>query len=948
MLFVINNSGVPSVAPFVQIPVSATPNPALAPTVTTPANQSGPEGTAVSLQIVASDPNGDTLGYGATALPPGLSINPSTGLITGTPTTPGNYNVVVAASDGVNSGNASFNWLITAVDPLVLEPLPVPAPQVSGGTVNFTASVSSAINPQYRWFFDDGTPETEWSSSPTISHVFAAPGVYYVTLTVTDSRGVQQFSTVAVTVHFPLTANRPVASGNLARTPGSGGRLWVVNQDNNSVSVFATASNTRLAEIPVQTAPRALAVAPDGTVWVTNKQTASISVLDPVALTVTHTLPLPRGSQPFGIVFSPTDGSGFIALEGLGKVLRLDPVTRQVTGEVGVGAHPRHLSITGDGSTLYVSRFITPPLPGENTADVQPGTAGAEVVPVATAGLAVSPAITLQHSFVSDEENRGSGVPNYLGPAVISPDGTQAFVPSKQDNIRRGMLRNGLPLNFQNTVRAVTSRIALGSGTEDLARRVDHDNASLASATAFDPYGVYAFTALETSREVAVTLAHTGWQVLRLDVGHAPQGVLVSPDGSRLYVSNFMDRTVDVFDLNPLLDNGTASVPHVATLSSITAELLPPTVLLGKQLFYDARDTRLAQDRYMSCAVCHNDGGHDGRTWDLTGFGEGLRNTISLRGRAAGQGLLHWSSNFDELQDFEGQIRTLSGGTGLMSNADFNFGTRSTTLGDPKAGVSADLDALAAYVASLNSFTVSPHRAPDGALTAAGEAGRTVFANLDCASCHGGAPFTNSGPLMLADVGTLTPASGNRLHGPLNGIDVPTLRDVWETGPYLHDGSAATLTEAVTRHSGISVPAGDLPNLVSFLEQIGGDEAEAPVADADTDGVVDSLDNCPVTANATQDDGDSDGAGDACDNCTTVANADQLDTNGDGYGNRCDADFNNNGIVDSQDGALLRAAFGLSTFPERDLNGNGVVDSQDGALLRARFGQAPGPSAGVP
>ena len=57
-------------------------------------------------------------------------------------------------------------------------------------------------------------------------------------------------------------------------------------------------------------------------------------------------------------------------------------------------------------------------------------------------------------------------------------------------------------------------------------------------------------------------------------------------------------------------------------------------MLHGKQLFYDARDTRLARDRYMSCATCHNDGGSDGRVWDLTGFGEGLRNTISLRGRA--------------------------------------------------------------------------------------------------------------------------------------------------------------------------------------------------------------------------------------------------------------------------------------------------------------------------
>ncbi len=92
-------------------------------------------------------------------------------------------------------------------------------------------------------------------------------------------------------------------------------------------------------------------------------------------------------------------------------------------------------------------------------------------------------------------------------------------------------------------------------------------------------------------------------------------------------------------------------------------------MLQGKQLFYDARDTRLARDRYISCASCHNDGGHDGRVWDLTGFGEGLRNTISLRGRAGAEGFLHWSNNFDEVQDFEGQIRNLSGGSGLMTDS---------------------------------------------------------------------------------------------------------------------------------------------------------------------------------------------------------------------------------------------------------------------------------------
>ncbi len=955
ILFALNASGVPSVGKMVQIPVAAAPNPAVTPTITPPGDRSNPEGTPVSLQVVATDPNLDDLGYGATGLPDGLTIDPLTGLISGTPTTPASYNVVVAVSDGVNSATSGFVWEIIAVEPLVLEPLPLQAPRLNGSTATFDAVVSSAINPQFRWFFDDGTPLTEWSTEPTIEHIFTGPGVFYVTLTVTDDRGVQQLSTTAVTVHFPLTPNRPAASGNLAYSGlgGAGSRLWVVNQDNNSVSVFDAVTNARLAEIPVGLAPRAVAIAPDGSVWVTNKQSASISIIDPNTLAVAASITLPRGSQPYGLAFSPVGGAGYVVLEGLGKLLTLDTNLRAVTAEeLNVGADPRHLSITDDGSSIYVSRFITPPLAGEHTATVQPGTAGGEVVQVSTAGLAYVKTITLQHSSRPDTASQGSGVPNYLGAAVISPDGTQAFVPSKQDNIQRGVLRNAVNLDFQNTVRAITSRVILGTGTEDFTRRMDHDNAGLTSAVAFGKLGVYRFMALETSREVVIAGAHNIWQVMRLDVGRAPQGLLVSPDGLRLYVNNFMDRTVDVFDLSSLVLAGTPSVPHLATLPTITTEALPATVLLGKQLFYDARDPRLALDRYLSCASCHNDGGYDGRVWDLTGFGEGLRSTISLRGRAAGQGYLHWSDNFDEVQDFEGQIRALSAGTGLMSNAAFNAGTRSQPLGDLKAGQSTDLDALAAYVASLNSFAPSPLRNGDGTLTSDAQEGRTVFADLNCAACHGGAEFTLSGAGNLENIGTLTSASGQRLGDTLTGIDIPTLRDVWATAPYLHDGSAPTLAAAIQAHSGTFVPAPDLPKLVAYVEQIGGDEGPAPVADLDTDGVLDSLDNCPDIANADQADSDGDGAGNVCDNCSSLPNANQCDSDGDSFGNRCDGDLNNNDVTNSQDYVILRSNLGgastAPTYNVADLNCNGSVNSQDYVLFRGLSGSPPGPSGLVP
>ena len=159
--------------------------------------------------------------------------------------------------------------------------------------------------------------------------------------------------------------------------------------------------------------------------------------------------------------------------------------------------------------------------------------------------------------------------------------------------------------------------------------------------------------------------------------------------------------------------------------------------------------------------------------WDFSDRGEGLRNTPSLLGRGGlAQGPLHWSANFDELQDFEGDIRAHFGGAGLMSDED--FADHAAPLGPPKAGLSPELDALATYLTSLTTPMRSPHRQANGALSEAAKRGRALFESpsLGCVSCHSGEQFSDSGwksPAVpvLHDVGTLSessPGDGWALH----------------------------------------------------------------------------------------------------------------------------------------------------------------------------------------
>jgi hypothetical protein len=58
--------------------------------------------------------------------------------------------------------------------------------------------------------------------------------------------------------------------------------------------------------------------------------------------------------------------------------------------------------------------------------------------------------------------------------------------------------------------------------------------------------------------------------------------------------------------------------------------------------------------------------------------------------------------------------------------------------------------------------------------------------------------------------------------------------------------------------------------------------------DADGDGVLDQLDNCPNAPNADQSDVDADGHGDVCDNCPVVFNPDQSDMDNNGIGDACE------------------------------------------------------------
>ncbi|WP_318258739.1 putative Ig domain-containing protein [Geobacter anodireducens] len=164
-----------------------------APVVTMPADQSTPEGTAVNLQIQASDADNNTLAYSATGLPPGLSINSSSGVITGTLgyTAAGIYSVRVMVGDGITSSSVSFSWTVTDVNraPGVIDP--ANRTNVEGTVVNLTVAATDPDGDALT-YSATGLPAglainaSTGAITGTIDYSAAAGSPYTVTVTATD------------------------------------------------------------------------------------------------------------------------------------------------------------------------------------------------------------------------------------------------------------------------------------------------------------------------------------------------------------------------------------------------------------------------------------------------------------------------------------------------------------------------------------------------------------------------------------------------------------------------------------------------------------------------------------------------------------------------------------------------------------------------------------------
>jgi hypothetical protein len=180
--------------------------------LTAPADQNNNEGDSVSLQMTATDSLNNTLTYSAVGLPSGLSINSTTGLITGTiasgDASGGPFSTTVTASDGTYSSTATFNWNVTDKTALTMT-APGTQTNVSADSVFVPVSASDPDGDALTYSatnLPDGLSIDPVSGiiSGIVADDAATPTPYQVTVTASDGNG------QTISQNFNWIVNSPV------------------------------------------------------------------------------------------------------------------------------------------------------------------------------------------------------------------------------------------------------------------------------------------------------------------------------------------------------------------------------------------------------------------------------------------------------------------------------------------------------------------------------------------------------------------------------------------------------------------------------------------------------------------------------------------------------------------------------------------------------------------
>lgn len=625
----------------------------------------------------------------------------------------------------------------------------------------------------------------------------------------------------ALSTLFLLAGCAPAAQGNGSRSSGSlalstdDSILYAVDSDNGVLAVIPLADPQAMTKVAVGKNPMRVIVGPDDTVYVANRGSNSVSVLRKGAKEVSATLP--TALEPTGLALS-ADGRQLLVTANTahdtaahGVLTSFDTGTLEQRWELPVGEEPRAVAVV-EGDKALVSLYKHGEL---TTVDLnrQAVTSDPSKAPTYTQANAT------RLSPTSAGPTRGtpsSFRPRAAADIITTPDGKRAFTPvvwAREDAIARrptslgGYYSAGGPCSIGAVATAgivtydatkpqplplvddLTACAARGTNDNDTGDfPVSTFSSSRGGAEAAvqgpsvgvtDPTGAWVFVVNRESKNVAILpsdrrsgtdidFQRTGTSIRSLvRVGAGADGIAITKDGSKAFVYSQFDHQVETLVASGRGDS--AVVVNTNAPIKVADDVLPPNLVQGRKTFFDALNPNLSSPQTnVACSTCHLEGREDGHVWM---FPDGPRQTPALAGRdLLKTAPFHWSGEFATINDFNVHtIRERMGGVGLSP---------------------ADSQSLDAFIDSLPTAPSPIAKNLDAVVR-----GRAAFEKAQCATCHAGELFTDNSNRDVGTVNTSSPISTQRDNGLVltKGFNVPSLKGLGRSAPYLHDGTEPTL-----------------------------------------------------------------------------------------------------------------------------------------------------------
>lgn len=552
---------------------------------------------------------------------------------------------------------------------------------------------------------------------------------------------------------FPPETNRPATP--LYRSPmyfclsPDKTQAYVTNYTANLVSVIDIRERKVVREIPVGNRPYQVKFSPDGQfLYVSCTWEGKIDVVDVAQGKVVRSFT--AGLEPCGLAPSADGSRLYVANVVSNNISILDAKSGDIVSDIPVGAQPRFLAETLDGSRLVVSNSFSPWI-----SIIDPK-AGREVA------------------------RYDMGRASMMRELICSPDGRWAFVTNLVSHnevptvqMERGWINsNGFTvLDLANPGRRVTLLLdqLLSGAANPTGIAVSADGKQLYVTLA----GIHevAIVDLPAALELAGK-AKTPREIQRLEEdveilqnrkiarrvpsgGLGPRGIVVSDATGELLVANYFSDTISVLDARSGELRATIQLGPVQEMTKWRkGELM-------------ANDARITYQNWISCTSCHQeDTSSDGLNWDLSNDGIGnAKNNKSLQDAHFSPPVM-WSGVRSDLGD------------GIGAGERFQGFVPMAHIQEP----------MTEYLAHPDRAP-NPYRAmnPDAILR-----GKKLYTVAGCDVCH---PMPLLTDMKFHDLGFGTPNDFR------NRFDTPTLRSVYRTAPYLHDGRAPDFRSLFTEHN---------------------------------------------------------------------------------------------------------------------------------------------------